>query len=184
MFDATNRHGIIAELARRTNQRGFNLGKTALQKHVYFLQTLHDVNSGYDFRLYTYGPFSAQILSDLDTVEFIDGVTIGYDSSVSGYRIRPGNNVDNVTESASDFLEHASDAIDEVLDDFGSLSAKDLELRATIVYAEREARDEGRTLELKELAETVHSIKPHFPMAVVLAAVKELQGKQHIELQD
>ena len=43
-------------------------GRTVLQKLVYLLHVLYGVNPGYDFELYTYGPFSSQLLSDLDVV--------------------------------------------------------------------------------------------------------------------
>jgi uncharacterized protein YwgA len=182
MFDTTIRHGVITELAKRTQERGMNLGKTALQKHVYFLQSIHDVDVGYDFRLHTYGPFSQQILSDLDALEFIDGVDITYDSSVNGYRIKAGPNADSVVSEAEDFLEEASDSIDVVLEDFGQLNAKELELRATIVFAERDFQSRTGAPKHDELASKVSSIKPHFSLDNINAAIQELAGKGYIKL--
>lgn len=182
MFDQTNRHALIAELAKRTAKRGYNLGKTALQKHLYFLNTLYGLDTGYSFRLYNYGPFSSEVLSDLDTVEFIDGVKISYDSAVGGYRIRPGKNADNVTEDAKSFLNKADKSIDQVLSDFGNLNAKELELRATIVYADREAKDENRELDKEDLADIVHEIKPHFSVPRILGVIEELTERGHLEM--
>lgn len=182
MFDNTNRHALISELAKRTAGNGYNLGKTALQKHLYFLDALYGVDAGYSFRLYNYGPFSSEILSDLDTVEFMDGVKISYDSSVGGYRIRPGRNADGVSDAAKEFIEESSEAIDAVLKDFGNLNAKELELRATIVYAERETKEDGRQIDEEELAQIVHDIKPHFSVDLILDVIEQLKDKGHIEL--
>lgn len=43
-------------------------GKTVLQKLVYLLTTIYVVPTGYEHTLYTYGPFSAELASDVETV--------------------------------------------------------------------------------------------------------------------
>ena len=175
------RFGIIAELAHRADKRGLSLGKVALQKHVYLLQTLFDVDCGYDFTLYTYGPFSSRLLNDLDTVEFLDGVEVHYLGGLNGYRIEPGDNNELIRKNASKFIAKASKAIDKVLDEFGNYSAKDLELYATIVYAEREAREDDVKVPEKKLVEVVQGIKPHFSDTVILGAVRKLESSDYIE---
>lgn len=172
---------IIAELAHRAEERGQSLGKVALQKHVYLLQTLYKVDCGYDFSLYTYGPFSSRLLNDLDTVEFLDGVQVHYLGGMSGYRIEPGENNEVIRKSASGFIKDHSEEIDKMLTEFGNFSAKDLELYATIVYAEREAREEEVTIAEHKLVEIVHGIKPHFSEATIKTAVRRLETQGHIE---
>jgi len=47
-----------------------HIGRTALMKYMYFLQTLRGVQLGYNFSMYSYGPFDADVLSEyclLDT---------------------------------------------------------------------------------------------------------------------
>lgn len=51
------RYALIAELAERLRERPF--GRTALQKLTYLLQELHGVDTGYEFPLHTYGPYSS-----------------------------------------------------------------------------------------------------------------------------
>ena len=41
-----------------------HIGRTALMKYMYFLQTLRGVQLGYNFSMYSYGPFDADVLSD------------------------------------------------------------------------------------------------------------------------
>jgi len=174
-------YGLIAELAQRVSERDLSLGKTALQKHVYFLQTVHGVDCGYDFRLYTYGPFSAELLSDLDTVSGLGGVQVTYDGALAGYRITPGPRSSDVRAHAAEFLSMASEPIDRVLDEFGRLTARDLELQATIVYAEREAREtSGKSPEASSIVAVVGDLKPHFSVDQIRAALETLASANHI----
>jgi uncharacterized protein len=174
------RYGLIAELARAQKKRGLTLGKTALQKEVYFLQTLYGVDCGYEFTLYTYGPFSSLLLADLDSVSVLGGVEIEYDSGVRGYRILPGPENAKVIKSAEEFLSGIKDPIDSVIEEFGGLYAKDLELQATIVFAEREARDSGKPLTTPALADVVKGVKPHFTEFQIGEAIEKLVDKAHI----
>jgi hypothetical protein len=65
MSSASNeRIGLIAYLAKRSP-----IGRTALMKYCYFLQALRGVPLGYNFSLYSYGPFDAAVLSDLGDAE-------------------------------------------------------------------------------------------------------------------
>ena len=176
-----DQYGLISELAEGANQRGINLGKTALQKHVYFLQTLHGVNCGYDFKLYTYGPFSAELLADLDGVAGLGGVEILYYGDSYGYSIKPGPKSGAIRQNASKFLSDASGAIGAVLDEFGRLSAKDLELCATIVYAEREAHEaSGGRPQASTIVEIVCQLKPHFSVDQIRSAVDTLADRGYV----
>jgi len=174
------RYGLIAELARAQKQRGFSLGKTALQKEVYFLQTLYGVDCGYEFTLYTYGPFSSLLLADLDSVSVLGGVDVQYDSGLGGYRIIPGPENAKVIKSANGFLSEIRDPIESVIAEFGPLYARDLELLATIVFAEREARESGKPLSASVLTDVVRGVKPHFTDAQIREAIEKLVDKGHI----
>lgn len=61
------RFALIAKLAQMCIAGNRMLGRTALQKYVYLLQELFGVDCGYDFQLYTYGPFCSELLSDLES---------------------------------------------------------------------------------------------------------------------
>jgi uncharacterized protein YwgA len=178
-----NQYGLITELAVGASKRDLNLGKTALQKHVYFLQTLHEIDCGYEFRLYTYGPFSAELLGDLDGVAGLGGVEVTYQPQVAGYSITPGPKSADIRLQAAEFLSNSSDAIDSVLDEFGRLTAKDLELSATIVYAEREAREmSGKSPEASSLVDVVRELKPHFSDDQIERSVERLLARSYIDL--
>jgi len=141
------RYALIAELAKRLQDVSPQFGKTALQKIVYFLQEIYGLDCGYDFRLYSYGPFAAQLLGDLDIVESIGCVEVRrLLTGTGGYVIRPTEKVDALQKRAGDFLSapQTAKALHAVVDRFGRLSARDLELRATIVYVERDLLRKGK----------------------------------------
>jgi uncharacterized protein YwgA len=54
---------IIARMVLKAP--GKKLGRTQLMKLCYFLQEIEDVPVRYDFRLFNYGPFDSEVLSDL-----------------------------------------------------------------------------------------------------------------------
>src|SRR6478609_3165670 len=83
------------------------LGRTAVVKLLYFLQELHEVPLGYDFRLYTFGPYDAEVLNDLATAKLLNALTekpvlyaTGY-----GYAINPGSNADAVRNRVTEWLK-------------------------------------------------------------------------------
>ena len=68
------------------------LGRTAIMKLAYFLQTLKGVPLDYDFRLYTYGPFDSDVLSDVGQLESLGALKseLIYFPSGYGYEFSAG----------------------------------------------------------------------------------------------
>lgn len=143
------KYGLIAELAYRLNNLELRFGKTALQKLVYLLQELYNVKVGYDFSLYTYGPFSSELLSDLDFVESLHGVEVGFIPEIHGYKIFPGKANESVRTKAKHFLETASVSINKIINDFGDFNAKELELRSTIIFVNRDLKRKGKSTQIQ-----------------------------------
>ncbi len=177
-----NRYALIAELADRFKNACPQFGKTALQKMVYLLQELYGVKGSYGFSLYTYGPFSSQLLQDLDFVDTAKGVDVCAVSGTRGYLILPGEQNRAIREKAKDFLSkpEVQKALDTLVADFGGYWAKDLELRSTIVYVDRDANRTGKPLTRDELVQMVSEIKSHFSKEEICQAVAELEFKGYI----
>jgi hypothetical protein len=153
------------------------LGRTAVMKLCYFLQALRSVQLGYRFRLYSYGPFDARVLSDISTAETLGGIeskTVLYPSGY-GYEISPAANTAFVKGLGSDFITQNETQIDWVVERFGGLASAELELLSTIVYVDREYA-QARAKQTKEgIAEKVREIKPHFGLSDVLMKVGNLE---------
>jgi len=177
------RYALIVELAQRLHGVHPQFGKTALQKLIYLLQAVYDVDGGYDFRLYTYGPFDSQVLQDLDLVESFGGVKVDpVREGLDGYRIEPDKNDALVKEQAESSIEDISGDLDALVKDYGAYNAKELEMRATIVFVEREMGREDSPVSAEDLVEVVHSIKPYFSEHEIKSAVKELNSKGHVKV--
>ena len=180
------RYALIVELAQRIQHlqtKRPQFGKTALQKLIFFLQEVYDVRCGYDFSLYTYGPFTSQVLQDLDLVESIGGVEVtSFPTDLGGYRIVPGKNAPAIAKKEAGFLAQHAEVLDRLVEDYGTFSAKELELRATIVYVARDMRRDGKRVSVDALTQMVHDIKPYFPRQDIWSVVEELQAKGHVEV--
>lgn len=164
------KYGIISYLAKEMKDLNVQFGKTSVQKMIYILQEIYKVNIGYKYILYNYGPYSPDLASDLDYIAALDGVEISWVNS-GGYDIKPGRKNDIFIEKSSSFIEENKERIEEALKIFGKYNTKELELRATIIYIIREYDE----LEIDELAEKVHNLKPYFSAEKVKLTVQELQ---------
>jgi hypothetical protein len=158
------------------------LGRTAVVKLLYLLQALRGVDLGYHFRLYTYGPYDADVLDDLAYARSLDAVTVrtvqyaaGY-----GYEIRPGIAAASVKAQAADWLKLQAPALDWVVAEFGHWAASELELGSTVVYVDRELAGGGTTATLDDLTKRVRQIKPHFEEAVIRNRANEMLGKRYL----
>ena len=140
------------------------LGRTAVMKLLFFLQVLRGVPLDYRFSLYSYGPFDSDVLADLATAESLGALesTVAEYRGGYSYRIAPGPNAKWLQDRNEESLDEYDNDISWVLERFGSYSSAHLELLSTIVFVDREAASSGEDLSLRDLAEIVHEVKPHF----------------------
>lgn len=152
------------------------LGRTAVMKLCYFLQTLRSVPLGYRFTLYSYGPFDANVLSDISSAEALGGIeskTVFYPGGY-GYEISPAGNSEFVKSLASNFIAKYGADFDWVIQHFGEFGSADLELLSTVVYVDRESAQAGPGQSSDTLAKRVHEIKPYFETTYVQSKVEYL----------
>lgn len=171
------RLAVITELASRTP--GGHVGRTALMKFCYLLQTVRGVPLGYRFTLYSYGPFDSSVLSDLSTAEALRAVqsNLTFYPGGYGYQISKGESGDSILRNCAQFLEEYRKDIDWVLEQFGSHRSADLELESTIVYVDREAAKKAEWLSVDQLAQRVRDVKPHFNEDYIREKASALLGQ-------
>lgn len=130
---------------------------------------------GYEFSLYSYGPFDSEVLSDLQTAETLDVLDTEIEYYPGGYKydIRSGEKAEKAKRFAKEFLETHRDDIGWVASNFAGRSATDLELLSTIVYVNGEQSTDDRD----ELVEQVQKVKPHFSIDQIQRYVQWLDGK-------
>jgi hypothetical protein len=156
-----------------------HIGRTALMKYMYFLQTLRGVPLGYQFSMYSYGPFDSDVLADLSAAEashIVDVTTVEFPGGY-GYRIRPGSRAGEAKNNAYQFLEAHRDDVEWLFESFGSFNSAELELAGTIVYVDLELAESGLTGTLDELLSRVKEIKPHFTSDQIQAFTDALLTK-------
>jgi len=154
-----------------------------MMKLFYFLQELKGIQLGYDFRLYTYGPFESEVLSDLSAacgrgVITEDAVQYGRGF---GYVIAPTKRGEEFSNNFQTEYPDMAGMVDEVVREFGSFSAGELELRSTIFYVDREAIDSASTFLKQDIADRVHQIKPHFTVATILECIRDMVTNRQLQ---
>lgn len=157
-------------------ERKPRIGRTALMKLCYFLQTLRNVPLEYRFTLYSYGPFDSNVLSDLDFAESFGSLQSDIILHSNGYtsEITPSDKSDAMKAWAADFIKHYENDVNWVVDEFGNRKNGDLELLSTIVYVDRESEETSERLSPAALIQKVHDVKPQFEELYIMEKVNDL----------
>jgi hypothetical protein len=167
------RQQLPLELAGRLEGQSPQFGKTAFMKMAYLLQELYEVPLGYRFSLYTYGPYSPEVLADLEYANLRKQVEVEYlGDPQGGFRITPtevasGSNLQNEP------IAMYSHVLDELVEHFGSFNARELELRTTSIFLWKRIRPK-KPEEVSTLIEAVRHLKPHFSNMVIRSAIDDL----------
>lgn len=157
-----------------------DLGKTAIMKIAYMLQQVKKIDLGYDFEIYTYGPYSSEVMDDIDELvnnDFAYSEMYRYSNYV-GYKL-------NISDSGKTAIIQLStrekNSINEILEFSDGKSARDLELYSTIVFVSslyaQNKLDSGQA----SVSDKVHDLKPHFDLDTISAAYKTLSEKKYIK---
>lgn len=176
------RYASIVHIIREMNKSGYILGKTALVKLVYLLQERYNVPMGYDFSLYTYGPFAKEILDDLDYLSFLDAAKVMWNNG--GYNILPGKELvmEDISEKAKSFIDKYGATISNIVKEFGKLHAKSLELITTIHYVVNDYKENNIKFTKEDISKLIHEIKPYFSQQDILNKINELETEKLITL--
>ncbi|KMQ49608.1 hypothetical protein CHISP_3480 [Chitinispirillum alkaliphilum] len=178
-----NQYALITELTSRLASKPVQFGKTSLQKILFILQEGYGVKCGYDFTLYNYGPYSVDITMDLDQTETLGGVIIAsVESGIGGYQLMPGTNTEELKKRAEQFLSENGNKITRVIETFGNMNARELELRATLLFAVNEAKYNNEAISVESLFDTIKSIKPKYGDEEICGAIEEMKGEGLIKI--
>jgi len=169
------KYATISYLAKAMEHYDVQFGKTSLQKIVYILQEVYNIEIGYPYALYNYGPYSANLASDLDYIAALKGVEVSW-VNTGGYSIKPDVEADAFINKSQTFIDSNKVKINEALENFGGFTAKELELRATIIYFVKEY---GKQHE-EEIFGKIHELKPYFSMEKIQDTFYELKSKKII----
>ena len=163
-------------LARKLEGQSPQFGKTVFVKLAYLLQEVYKVPLGYRFSLYTYGPYSTEVLADLDRARLRGQVKVDYKGRDAGFAITKGSIVE---ELGPDYepLKAYENQIDSMVAFFGHYNARNLELRTTIAYVWKmlKVSDEAG---VNKVVEEILQLKPQFSDLEIKKAIGELTGSE------
>lgn len=174
-MNTQERLAFITEIAKRDS----NIGKTGMMKMLYLLQAVCNVPLGYDFEIYTYGPYCQTVISDIEYAEFADYVAVKpvtYSNGMSGYQINVSSEGGDMLECKRDILSKYSSELDTIVSSFSKKSAKELELYSTIVFVSISYAKNSWEKSKKEICGSVKKIKPHFSNEEIWKAYDDLKS--------
>ena len=166
-------HAVLVATARAAAghaDKGY-LGRTALQKIVYFLQ-LSGVPLRYRFDLYYYGPYCDRITRD---VELLVADSVLKDISLSPEKYsnyRPAEAAEELLRSHDTAVHTHQETINKIVQTLLPLEPDHLELLATLDYLYRQKRAGGGSGPWKEavIDRFMEVKKNKFPRTTVSAA--------------
>lgn len=169
MDELLTRLSVLINFAERRQRNSNRLGKTALQKLLYLLQEVYGVDLGYRFELYTYGPYEAGVMRDVDYAKSLELLSIDYDYN-NGYNITPGPKAQSLDDYKEFINSKHGSLFDQLFDQFGSKNARQLELSATLVLLAKDDPDCDNDVILNRIKD----IKPKYDKKELESALSEL----------
>lgn len=161
---------LIAWLAEHCGTSG-HLGKTAFQKLVYATTEICGVDTGYEFKIYTYGPFSRDLAGDLDSADRSGIIAIEYLTNENRYKLQAGSQAAVVIDQCQDFIATNLPYLNWVSENLGNRSARYLELFSTLHFIVRTEQD----LSDNKAVDDLLSLKPKFERGEVAACLQKVR---------
>lgn len=171
-MNQSQKWAVVTKLVRSLRDVQSWCGETHLQKAMFFLQTLLNVPTDYDFILYKHGPFSFDFRDEL--AELLSSKLLQLDPQTPyGPKWGCSDSCNRLWERCPKTLEKYSASIQFVSEKLGVLGVVELERLGTALYvylrANKGASDADLTQEIRRL-------KPHIKLSEARFAVRELRG--------
>ena len=154
-------HKVVSELG--------DVGKTKLQKLVYFLQESHKVPTRYLFKMHHYGPYSEDLETDVARLSHAGYVNVCRDRMGFGFHITPGESQQD--EQWRMALAPHERSVRQVIETFGQRETFELELSATLHFVK--VLSPGWNKE--QIVTTTQRLKPKFTHAFVEECYEQLE---------
>lgn len=171
----------LAIMARMVLQApNSKLGRTQLMKLCYFLQEIEGVPIRYDFRLFNYGPFDSEVLSDLGIAcsrNALKEQTVIFNRGY-GYEITPGESAEQLSTELEKSNRRLTAQIDRIVKEFAGDGAGELELKSTILFVDREFHRDDLPGNIDTISKRVHEVKPHFSEETIRTRITSMKNNK------
>ncbi len=173
-MNINKKYSLLVKITEVMIKNDMILSKISLHQLVYILQEIYSINNFYDFKLYTYGPYSVELTANLDYLFAEDILIVEYCQGPEyfGSKIGLGENYEKILQQNSDFLSDNKNIISQLIQSFGNNDAHSLELIGTIIYL---YMNEGYR-SLDKIITRIQLLKPYFKEAGIKEAFEELNA--------
>ncbi|HXV06055.1 MAG TPA: hypothetical protein VFP23_09165 [Solirubrobacterales bacterium] len=169
-MEERERQAIVAALDDKLAQRGSWCGETHLQKAVFFLQELFDVQTGFRFIFYKYGPFSRDLRGELSTMRG-DGFLEVVPSPPYGPKLmltQPAR--EQLIERHANAIRPYDGPLGFVAERLASLGVGDLERLAAALWVHRRLSEASEDKQ----AARINELKPHVSVDSARQALRDV----------
>lgn len=151
---------ILLYLIHKLNEKYTQVGKTHVQKFMYFLKKKGLVD--FEYTLYHYGPYSVEVANLLDKLRWSGKIEMTWVIDQGYYiKARPGT-----LELEKEIKEKIDLIVNFLADDCNVKTGKELSLIATTLYFIDKCKNE------KEILEAVQEVKPQFPLEEIGRSIR------------
>ena len=145
------------------------VGKTYIQKGIFFLQEGLGENLNIEYKIHFYGPYSEELTELLYDIEEMNYLKIDHDEKNERYRIYVLEEGKNFINSEKNNFEIASDKFSLIKNFIGHSSVEDMELLSTTLYFAKIASNKQEGINLTAMA------KSHFSEDRIEDAFEQLE---------
>ena len=165
--DAVDKRILLARLIQQIGKSGSWSGETHIQKSMYFMQALLNVDTSYRFVLYLHGPFSFDVHEVL-TWMLSRGEIGVHKYELYGPKLKLTQHGDRLAN------EHVGldDQIQWVSEEIATKKVKDLERLATACLLKLELPSWSDS----QVADELNRLKPHISKKVALQGIEEFEA--------
>ena len=150
------------------------IGKTAMMKCTYFLQEIEKVPLNYSFEIYTYGPYSSEVMEEIDFARQLGLLDIEWEVYPNGMH---GYAISALHEATTPYDKQ----IESVVKEFGSKTAKELELLSTVLFVQRAYKENKWGKDKSSICASVREIKPRFSMEEIADGYEFMKSRNYIQ---
>jgi uncharacterized protein YwgA len=179
----TEKFGLNAYILRQLGKERRYYGKIVIQKIAYFLQEAKNVDFGYRFVFYHYGPYSEELSRDIQLMQLNNLIISSIDPMGMGYDINLiEDEASQYIDKSKKIVEKYESKINKVLNDFAKLDPAQLELYATIhfVYNDLKKKQNGKRLR-NMIFNIVKKMKPKFSPAKIENSYNKLLNMGYLK---
>jgi uncharacterized protein len=149
---------------------GNDLGKTKIQKLLYFGQYACGMPLNYAYRIHYFGPYSEELDDDMINMKLNGYLVIQPDPAGYGYHVIPGK---ETIKKMDEYLKPFQENINQCIEKFGNFTVQKLEIMSTLHYVEHVAGIKGKK---NEIVDIVASLKPRYNKTIIDKSYDELKA--------